>query len=445
MPHPSSSVAALCGRGAAPRSLPSVGALRAAVFSALGFVQACGGVADPEASPCERAHPGGAADGVAAAAVEADCLAAGGTGCAATQFLSEGAALCIARAEGIVAGPEEGSLRLTYERSYDRPVWSVTEQWVKGQAATLDLDAATGQVLGEFVTQIVPGRPFLVAGKPRTARAVARSDYAAHPDPSLEVGGGLAVAQLSLAERGLLAEQWERIGLMEHASVAAFARFTLQLLALGAPLALVGASQQAQRDELRHAQLAFHMASQYAGRPVGPGSLDLAGAGGLSGEGALEQVATGALLEGCIGETVAALVAREGAEAAVDPAVQAVLAQIAGDEQRHAELAWKFLDWALSQQPRLVSKCGLVVARRLEQIRVAASAPEVWPAGYRPDLSRHGVIAQADQQALECSALEQIVIPAIEALARKHRPAADAVRASQSAASPLVESGGRLD
>jgi hypothetical protein len=47
---------------------------------------------------------------------------------------------------------------------------------------------------------------------------------------------------------------------MEHASVAAFARFTLDLLALGAPADLVQSAQQALGDEIAHAELCFGLA-----------------------------------------------------------------------------------------------------------------------------------------------------------------------------------------
>src|SRR6185436_5474545 len=78
---------------------------------------------------------------------------------------------------------------------------------------------------------------------------------------------------LSAAERTELARAWSEIGLMEHASVAAFARFTLQLLSVGAPAALVEQSQQALADELLHTRLCFSLASAYAGEALGPGRL----------------------------------------------------------------------------------------------------------------------------------------------------------------------------
>ncbi|HKY38213.1 MAG TPA: hypothetical protein VJN18_19860 [Polyangiaceae bacterium] len=54
-----------------------------------------------------------------------------------------------------------------------------------------------------------------------------------------------ATSHLTRAERTARAEHWMKMGQMEHASIAAFARFSLQLLSLGAPPALVEACTQA--------------------------------------------------------------------------------------------------------------------------------------------------------------------------------------------------------
>ncbi len=52
-----------------------------------------------------------------------------------------------------------------------------------------------------------------------------------------------------------------RVGLMEHASIVAFARFPLQLLLLAAPVDLLRAAQRAMTDEMRHTQTVFAFAS----------------------------------------------------------------------------------------------------------------------------------------------------------------------------------------
>lgn len=185
----------------------------------------------------------------------------------------------------------------------------------------------------------VCGRPFLIEQQARVAPLCASQDWGvANLVPRLE--------HLSLAERAEQAAHWARLGQMEHASIAAFARFSLQLLTLGAPPELVEACTQALTDETRHARLCFQLASQYAGHGIAPGALDIE----RSLESAsLTDIVDLVIAEGCVGETNAALEALAAAETATDPVVANVYAQIAQDEQRHAALAFRFLRWALEQ------------------------------------------------------------------------------------------------
>src|SRR5690606_26260413 len=92
----------------------------------------------------------------------------------------------------------------------------------------------------------VCGRPFLVDGRARLAPSIRCSNW------EEEIGRVALPSDENL--RTKLAAHFTHMGLMEHASVAAFARFTLQLLSLGAPAALIEASNQALIDETRHAR-----------------------------------------------------------------------------------------------------------------------------------------------------------------------------------------------
>ena len=183
------------------------------------------------------------------------------------------------------------------------------------------------------------GRPFFVEGHARTAACRPGGEWAAELAPAID--------DLSPAERDALAQAWSEDGLMEHASVASFARFALQLMAIGAPPDLLVDTQQAIRDEVEHARLCFGLASAYAGQPIGPGPLAVDGA--LAGQTDLVAAVVATVREGCIGETIAAVHAELAAARATDPAVRAVLEQIAEDEARHAELAWRFVAWALAE------------------------------------------------------------------------------------------------
>jgi hypothetical protein len=208
---------------------------------------------------------------------------------------------------------------------------------------TVGTDAKTCARAGDHraCEYCVVGRPFLVEAKLRVAPLSASVDWlSAKLRPRL--------AHLTLAEREALSAHWAMLGQMEHASIAAFARFQLQLLALGAPPALVEACTRAMADETEHTRICFDVASAYAARPIGPGKLDITGSLSLT---SLEHVVDLVIAEGCFGETSATLEAMDAAEVATDPVIATIYAQIAADEQRHATLAFQFMRWALEQEP----------------------------------------------------------------------------------------------
>jgi len=197
---------------------------------------------------------------------------------------------------------------------------------------------------------------------------------------------------------------------MEHASVAAFARFTLELLAFAAPAELVASASQAMADEVAHARGAFSLASRYRGQAVGPGPLSIEGSLAASD---LEECVFTTFLEGCIGETVAALEAREALAHASEPAVCALLARIADDEARHAELAWRFLKWALPRCDRVLpGRLSRALASEIDASPSPAPAAETLQAALRA----HGVLTDAERSALRRSALRNAVAPCLRAL-----------------------------
>ncbi|MCB9704866.1 MAG: ferritin-like domain-containing protein [Myxococcales bacterium] len=150
-------------------------------------------------------------------------------------------------------------------------------------------------------------------------------------------------AALAPALRERLADAWLTDARMEHASIAAFARATLELLAVGAPPELVAATQRAGLDEVEHARLCFALARRYSGRDRGPGPLPAVQPRALD----LAGLATATFVEGCVGETIAALMATRAARRCEDPEVRAILERIAEDEAGHAALAWETVAWAL--------------------------------------------------------------------------------------------------
>jgi hypothetical protein len=256
------------------------------------------------------------------------------------------------------------------------------------------------------------GRPFLVEEEARLADSAARCDWS---DGDL----ALEVQSLSTEERSALGAAWLRNALMEHASVAAFARFTLELLAVGAPAELIRDSNAAASDETRHAELCFALSSEYLGEPVGPGPLKIDGAlDGIS----LEKLLVTAIAEGCIGETVAAVEAAEQLAQAKDATVRAVLARISEDETRHAELAWRFVAWALERDPSLHGLAEREFERHL-------SAPRAFAERGGLDLARHGVLSERARSEVRSAVLEGVIRDAARGLLGKRaRPAVACVK-----------------
>lgn len=232
------------------------------------------------------------------------------------------------------------------------------------------------------------GRPFSVDGSPVSAGTCARPDWT-----SDDRFGALA-STLPRRVRRRLARLWQGDATSEHASVASFARLTLELMHLGAPAELVAEATRAQADEIRHAQQSFALASHFAGAPVGPGPLDITGAMAQSTE--LEHILLGAVLEGCINETICAAWAAEGARRAGTPELRDVLTGIADDETRHAELSWSLVAWILKAHPELASLVEEAVALHDVGPRPAAD-PDAAPlalGGQLSDRLKHDLAQQ---------------------------------------------------
>lgn len=241
----------------------------------------------------------------------------------------------------------------------------------------------------------------MVEGVERTASAASREDWqeACELPPILE------------ADRGRVAAHYLEMALAEHASVASFARFTLQLLAVGAPAALVAGSSRALGEEISHAQFAFGVASALRREPVGPASLDVMEPKNKQLGHDLASVVRSTVREGILGETLAALELKAAAPHA-HPLLRARLQIIAEEEARHAELAFAFVAWALDQDAFIAH----IVAQELADAE-PSSPPEL------PALERWGILDAATIRAVRAEGLQQVVTPILDRLlARSRRP-----------------------
>jgi hypothetical protein len=198
------------------------------------------------------------------------------------------------------------------------------------------------------------------------------------------------------------------MGLAEHASVAAFSRFVLHLMSLGAPPDLLLDTIQAMKDEVQHARICFGIARQFTDQPAGPGRMDLSNI--------FEQrddpisILTAAILEGCFEETISARCAQAALDRAEDTGIRAALARVVDDETRHADLSWRCVGWMLKRYPDLIPTAEACFAVALD----APRAPAVDEDG--TFLERYGHLLPSSRRQVEEITLREVIIPGTKAL-----------------------------
>ena len=235
------------------------------------------------------------------------------------------------------------------------------------------------------------GRPLLIDGALRLAAPEGRCDWSE----------GLQPLAPSPAEAAALATFWCNIAALEHASVASFSKFSLQLMALGAPADLLMGTQRAAADEVVHAQLAYGLASAYAQQPIGPGPLAL---GDLNIETDPAAIVAALVEEACVGETLGAADAAAAAADCTDPVVATVWRRIAEDELRHAQLGWRTLQWMLAKHPetRAVAAAAFTHAHDHWMARARAA---------RPGAAMPTVLGALDRAQVHREALLKVITP----------------------------------
>ena len=261
--------------------------------------------------------------------------------------------------------------------------------------------------------RLVAGRPFVVGGKSRKTTSLVGE---------IDAFNGKATWMIdqtppTLANDSInqvIAMEFSEQGEGEHASVASFARHTLQLLNIGAPSELLMSSQKAAIDEIRHAKMCYGLAAAFFGLDVQPSSLDIEGSVKSSSKGEIIQ---SVINEGCIGETIAAVRAQLGSQYAKQPMVKDALARIAVDESSHAQLAWNTVQWAIERYPELRG-----IAE--ETFRVQLDRPITSLNNILMDhcddcerdsaLRDHGLLLDVDQDSTETFGLKNVIEPVVK-------------------------------
>lgn len=181
---------------------------------------------------------------------------------------------------------------------------------------------------------------------------IARGDGWSEGEREAVVASPAFVGALDEATRTALARQWRENGRTEHASVAAFARLTLDLMALGAPSKLIEDANRDALDEIRHATMCFSFARAIDGRSESPASFPEAARARTLPRArtlALATLAVDSLVDGALHEGVSARIVAKLARRTDDPATRAMLKTIAADEGRHARHGWDVVRWCLDE------------------------------------------------------------------------------------------------
>ena len=228
------------------------------------------------------------------------------------------------------------------------------------------------------------GRALRIARRAITAPAVGGQGWESE-------GPSADAASLLPSLRAALARPWTESARGEHASVPAFSRLAISLVAHGAPAHLVEGAHGAALEEIGHARLAFSLASAYAGEPVGPGPLpELVKAPAVTAA-TLAELGAESLIDGCLLEGVAAEVAQRALGRARDRHARAALEIIARDEASHAELAWEVVRWCCDRGGEPVRRH---LARAIDKAPTSTHAPRV-PESLAEALADHGWLGSA--------------------------------------------------
>lgn len=138
----------------------------------------------------------------------------------------------------------------------------------------------------------------------------------------------------------------------EHASIAAFARTTCELMALGAPLSLLRETARALADEVEHTERTLAWATRITGKSVTIAALPAAAAPLREGPTQVEALFRDVFRGGAVGETLAAALADEEGLRGPEE-MREHYRVLADDEARHAALAFTTLVWLLETYPSL--------------------------------------------------------------------------------------------
>ena len=143
--------------------------------------------------------------------------------------------------------------------------------------------------------------------------------------------------------------EWTKRALSEHASIGTFAKFTLQLMSIGAPIWILKLSNKASLDEIKHTQLSFDIVNMYNNNNNGQMCItyDQFPVHSLNIDNDWNEILRDTAIGGCIGETIS--VFEMATENKYNNVIDDIVYEIAQDEIRHAALAWITVKWIIDK------------------------------------------------------------------------------------------------
>lgn len=183
--------------------------------------------------------------------------------------------------------------------------------------------------------------------------------------PNGPLAGDLAIPPEAKAG---VAAQWRENAAKEHASIAAFAQLTLDLLAVGAPAHLISSAQQASLDEVGHAEVAYALAKEIDGLSLVPAPFPEAHTRRALSRNrplALAQIAVDALADGALNEGMASRLLVRLSKCSATPELSRLLKDMATDEAKHARDSWDVVEWCLEEGGELVHRALSRAAERM--------------------------------------------------------------------------------
>ena len=319
--------------------------------------------------------------------------------------LDQGSPMCTVNVEILVDGCREGPpihVDAPSVQVANYKVDDATLETVDSDCRSEEYEATIGLILGEQPTAVekdpklgvtiiqsydpweldspycyqgpVPGRPFIDTNGNLIVAEVC--DNVDNQRVQWSQGELLSDSSKITPEMDSLGDIWTTKALGEHASVSSFAAFVMALMANNAPPDLINDALEAAQDEVRHAQISFEIASLLKGFPVEPSNMPPSN---QTFNANLTQLALAVTREGCIDETISALIAAVEVDSSIDrylgidanfkEKIKQEVRTIAIEEAGHSSLAWRTLRWVCESDQ---SVCATVKKELLQEEKVKA-------------------------------------------------------------------------